>query len=173
MIHTLKPGDEIGIRGPFGRGFPVDSYKGKDVLIAAGGLGLAPARSLIDEILDDRRSFGRLIILYGCKNPGEIIFRDALAEWDEREDVELWVTVDHPDDTWLGHIGVITTLFEHVDVNPYKTVAITVGPARDVPFRDYGALGQRLDSGTNLDELRAPDEMWHREVRPLSGEPPL
>ena len=150
VIHTLKPGDEIGIRGPFGRGFPVDNYKGKDVLIAAGGLGLAPARSLIDEILDDRRSYGRLIILYGCKNPGEIIFRDALAEWDEREDVEAWVTVDHPDDTWLGHIGVITTLFEHVDVNPYKAVAITVGPPVMYRFVTMELLGKGL----------TPEQIW-------------
>jgi sulfhydrogenase subunit gamma (sulfur reductase) len=129
VIHTLERGDRIGIRGPFGRGFPVDEvFKGRDVLLAAGGLGIAPARSLIDEILDNRDDFGRLIILYGARNPSEILFRDALAEWEDRDDVESLVTVDHPDETWLGHVGVITRLFEHIQINPYHTIAVTVGP---------------------------------------------
>ncbi len=150
VIHALQIGDQIGIRGPFGRGFPVHVFEGKDVLIAAGGLGLAPARSLIDEILDNRRDYGRLIILYGVRQPSEILFRDALAEWDERDDVELLVTVDRPDDTWLGHIGVITTLFEHIDVNPYKTIAVTVGPPIMYRFVTMELLGKGL----------TPEHIW-------------
>lgn len=150
IIHTLKPGDPIGIRGPFGRGFPIDVFKGKDVLIAPGGLGLAPARSLIDEILDHRREFGRLVILYGTRSPQEILFRDAIQEWEEREDVESMVTVDRPDDTWLGHVGVITTLFEHVDINPYKTIAVTVGPPIMYRFVTLELLGKGL----------TPEQIW-------------
>ncbi len=150
LIHKLQPGDEIGIRGPFGRGFPVAQFRGKDILVAAGGLGLAPARSLIDEVLDNRTSFGRLIVLYGAKNPGEILFRDELAEWEERDDVEFMVTVDRPDDMWFGHVGVITTLFPHVEVNPYKTIAVTVGPPVMYRFVTMELLGKGL----------TPEQIW-------------
>lgn len=150
IIHKLKPGDKVGIRGPFGRGFPVDHYRGRDVLIAAGGLGLAPARSLIDEILDNRANFGRLIILYGARSPAEILFRDALAEWAEREDVESLITVDRPDEAWLGHVGVITRLFEHIQVNPYHTVAVTVGPPVMYRFVVMELLGKGL----------TPEQIW-------------
>ncbi len=150
VIHRLQAGDEIGIRGPFGRGFPVAQFRGKDILIAAGGLGLAPARSLIDEVLDNRADFGRLVILYGAKNPGEILFRDVLAEWEGRDDVEFMVTVDRPDETWSGHVGVITTLFEHVDINPYKTIAVTVGPPVMYRFVTMELLGKGL----------TPEQIW-------------
>jgi NAD(P)H-flavin reductase len=102
--------------------------KGKDVLFAAGGLGLAPLRSLINEVLDQRGSFGRVIVLYGTKQPSEILFKDELLEWAEREDVEFHMTVDRGDESWRGHVGVITTLFPGVNVNPRNTVAAICGP---------------------------------------------
>jgi len=127
-LHTLKAGATIGVRGPFGHGFPVDQMRGKDVLFAAGGLGLAPARSLINQVLDQRSDFGRVIVLYGAKNPSELLFRDELEQWADRKDIEFHVTVDRPDATWVGNAGVITTLFKFVTVNPRSTVAVTVGP---------------------------------------------
>lgn len=127
-MHNLQPGAHLGIRGPFGKPFPITAMKGKDVLFAAGGLGLAPLRSLINEVLDQRRSFGRVIILYGTKNPAEILFKDELLEWAEREDVEFHMTVDRGDENWRGHVGVITTLFPRVTINPRNTVAATCGP---------------------------------------------
>ncbi len=127
-LHNLQPGATIGVRGPFGHGFPVDQMRGRDILFAAGGLGLAPARSLINQVLDERSSFGRVIILYGAKNPSELLFRDELATWANRTDVEFHVTVDRPDPTWVGNVGVITTLFKSVTVNPRNTVAVTIGP---------------------------------------------
>jgi len=127
-LHQMEPGAILGIRGPFGNGFPVAKMKGKDVLFAAGGLGLAPLRSLINEVLDQRGSFGRVIILYGTKHPSEILFKDELAEWAEREDVEFHMTVDRGSESWQGHVGVITTLFPRVTINPRDTVAATCGP---------------------------------------------
>lgn len=128
VIHGMSPGDMLGIRGPFGRGFPLTKFRGKDILFAAGGLGLAPARSVINQVLDERGRYGRVIILYGARNPSELLFQDELAEWAARDDVELSVTVDRPDDTWTGNVGVITTLFPKVSVYPRNTVAITIGP---------------------------------------------
>lgn len=127
-LHNLSVGATIGVRGPFGHGFPVEQMRGKDILFAAGGLGLAPARSLINQVLDERAAFGRVIILYGAKNPSELLFRDELAAWAGRQDVEFHLTVDRPDATWTGHVGVITTLFKLVTVSPRNTVAVTVGP---------------------------------------------
>jgi len=150
QIHALKPGDQIGIRGPFGRGFPVEAFVGKDMFIAPGGLGLAPARSLIDQIIDNRADFGRLIIVYGARNPGELLFATDREEWDKRDDIEYLVTVDHADENWTGHVGVITTLFEHVDINPYKTIAVTVGPPIMYRFVTMELLGKGLN----------PDQIW-------------
>ena len=127
-MHQLEPGAALGIRGPFGNPFPLAKMKGKDVLLAAGGLGLAPLRSLINEILDQRGSFGRVIILYGTKQPSEILFRSELDEWAGRDDVEFHMTVDRGDEGWQGHVGVITTLFPKITVNPRNTVAATCGP---------------------------------------------
>jgi len=128
VIHQLKPGDSIGVRGPFGHGFPIERYRGKDVLFAPGGLGLAPLRSLINQVLDERSSFGRVIILYGARSPSELLFKDELKTWGERDDVELHLTVDRGDESWTGNVGVITTLFSKIEVYPPNTVAITCGP---------------------------------------------
>jgi NAD(P)H-flavin reductase len=127
-MHQLEPGALLGIRGPFGHGFPIEKMKGKDVLFAAGGLGLPPLRSLINEVLDQRGFFDRVIILYGTREPSEILFEEELQEWSERDDVEFHMTVDRGDETWAGNVGVITTLFPKVTINPRNTVAATVGP---------------------------------------------
>ncbi len=127
-MHKLEAGATIGVRGPFGHGFQIDKMRGKDILFAPGGLGLAPARSLINQVLDERGSFGRVIILYGARNPSELLFKDELEVWSARSDIEFHVTVDRPDPTWTGNVGVITTLFKKVHVNPRNTVAVTVGP---------------------------------------------
>ena len=127
-LHQMDPGTMLGIRGPFGNPFPIAEMKGKDILFAAGGLGLAPLRSLINEVLDQRGLFGRVIILYGTKQPSEILFKDELAEWAERDDVEFHMTVDRGDEDWKGNVGVITTLFPKITVNSRATVAATCGP---------------------------------------------
>ena len=128
VLHTLNPGDTVGIRGPFGRGFPVEHFRGKDLLFAPGGLGLAPLRSLIYQVLDQRAMFGRVLILYGAKHPSELLFKDELDDWMEREDVELHLTVDRADENWTGNVGVITTLFPQIQVHARNTIAITCGP---------------------------------------------
>lgn len=133
-LHAMQVGDQVGIRGPFGHGFPIEKMRGKDVLFAPGGLGLAPLRSLINQVLDERGFFGRVIILYGAKRPAEVLFRDELEEWGARDDVECHVTVDCDSELWGGSEaltcseGVITTLFPLITVDPRNTVAITCGP---------------------------------------------
>lgn len=127
-IHKLEAGSYIGIRGPLGNGFPVEEMKGKDLLFIAGGLGLAPLRSLINYVLQKRDDFAKITILYGAKNPGEILFTEELELWKTRKDIELDITLDKPDDKWPGKSGVITRLIPPLDLEPTNTYALVVGP---------------------------------------------
>lgn len=127
-MHELEAGDKIGIRGPFGKGFDVDSFKRKDILVIGGGIGIVPLRSLINYIIDKREDYNRLIILYGAKSPSELLFRDELKVWEDREDIEYHITVDRGDKNWKGHVGVITTLIPPLELDLDNTIAAVVGP---------------------------------------------
>jgi sulfite reductase subunit B len=127
-LHRLSPGAEIGIRGPFGRGFPVEQMRNRDILFVAGGLGLAPLRSLIYYAFDHRREFGHLTVLIGARNPGELLFKEEFGHWARRYDADVHVTVDRADATWSGPVGVITTLFPRISIDPKTTIVVIVGP---------------------------------------------
>jgi NAD(P)H-flavin reductase len=124
----LREGATVGIRGPFGKGFPVENLKGRDILFVAGGIGLFPLRSLINYVLDQRDLFGRVIILFGARRPAERLFIDELTRWGARSDAEFMETVDVGDETWKGNVGVITTLFPKFEIDSQKTTALIVGP---------------------------------------------
>jgi len=124
----LDVGSTVGIRGPFGKGFDVESYKGKDILIVGGGIGIVPLRSLINYIIDNRKDYGRLIILYGAKNPDELLYPDELKQWENNKDIEYHVTVDQGSPEWKGNTGVITTLIPGLDLDLQNTITAVVGP---------------------------------------------
>ncbi len=128
VLNRLKPGDEVGIRGPFGRGFPVRVLEGNDILFVAGGIGIVPLRSLINYVIDNRRDFGKVSILFGCKTPGDILFSEEFDEWGRRLDLEFECTVDKGDPDWKGNVGLITGLIPEVSLVPSKTFAIVCGP---------------------------------------------
>ncbi|MDH4227899.1 MAG: FAD/NAD(P)-binding protein [Deltaproteobacteria bacterium] len=125
-IHAMKEGARIGIRGPFGNGFSMDALYNKDVLIAAGGLGLAPLRSLIETITRERDRFGRVILLAGAKRPDLLLYNERFGDW-ASHGIELHSTVDIATGNWHGHVGVITTLFKYITIDPVKTMAVVVG----------------------------------------------
>jgi sulfite reductase subunit B len=127
-IHNLKEGAVVGIRGPFGNGFPLDFLKGKDLVFLCAGIGLFPLRSLIQYVLDNRSDYGRVIILSGARTPGDMMFREEQKEWSKRPDVEYLSTIDKGDASWTGNVGVITTLIPKIKIEPKKTVAVVVGP---------------------------------------------
>jgi sulfite reductase subunit B len=127
-LHSLSSGASLGIRGPFGKGFPVEELKGKDILFVAGGIGLVPLRSLINYVLDNRPAYGRVLVLFGAKTPAEQLFLEELARWRASKEMEYLETVDRSDGQWQGNVGVITTLFRKMAIDPKKTVAVIVGP---------------------------------------------
>lgn len=127
-LHKLGKADMVGIRGPFGKGFPIDNMFGYDVMIVGGGLGIVPLRSLIRYIMFHRSDFGNVQILLGCKSPKELLFKLETREWMRRAEIKFNCTVDRGDPDWKGNVGLITTLIPNVDINPMRTYGVVVGP---------------------------------------------
>ncbi|MFH1692244.1 MAG: FAD/NAD(P)-binding protein [Candidatus Omnitrophota bacterium] len=127
-MHKLEIGDTLGIRGPFGNAFPLDKMHGNDLLIVAGGLGIVPLRSLIHYILDQRKDFGEVQILLGCKTSKDMLFGDEVATWQKRADIKFQCTVDKGDPDWKGNVGLITSLIPGTNLDPKRTYAVVVGP---------------------------------------------
>jgi NAD(P)H-flavin reductase len=127
-LGRLRKGDQVGVRGPFGSSWPTKLAEGKDVLIAAGGIGLAPIRPAIEHILANRERYGRVVILYGARTPEDMLFPKDLKKWSARLDVEVMVTVDRASRAWRGGVGVITTLVGLAPIEPEKTLAFVCGP---------------------------------------------
>lgn len=127
-IAALTANDMLGVRGPFGTGWPMRTAEGRDVLLVAGGLGLAPLRPALYELLANRKSYGRATLIYGTRSPGDILYRRELENWRRRLDLEVEVTVDHAPPDWRGNVGVVTTLIPRSAFDPDDTVAMICGP---------------------------------------------
>ena len=143
VIGRLGPGSILGMRGPYGRGWPVEQVRGRDVLLVAGGLGLAPLRPAIKALLADREHYGRLTLVYGARQPAELLYTAEYPEW-ERQGMEVLVTVDHADETWNGRVGVVPVLFNRIQVYPSRTVMLTCGPEILMRFAVTEALNRQL-----------------------------
>jgi len=127
-MRELKPGDVIGVRGPFGSHWPIEQAIGKDVVIVAGGIGLAPLRSVMYQITAQREQYGKVALLYGARTPADILYRRELEHWRGRFDMEVYVTVDNATGAWHGSVGVVTKLVPRASFDPLKTVALVCGP---------------------------------------------
>ncbi|HYA80095.1 MAG TPA: FAD/NAD(P)-binding protein [Methylocystis sp.] len=127
-LTRLQTGDCVGLRGPFGVGWPMAEAEGRDVIVVAGGLGLAPLRPALYRLLGERRRFGRIILIYGARGPGDILFRRELEDWRRRLDLEIEVTVDHADSEWRGHVGVVMPFIARAVFDPARAIALVCGP---------------------------------------------
>jgi NAD(P)H-flavin reductase len=127
-IAQLQPGDELGIRGPFGHGWPLEAIRGKDIVIVTGGLGCAPVVGAIEYVFRRRSQYGNVKILHGVKTPHDLLFRERFDAWRRQPDTQVLLTSDQPDKTWHYHVGVVTELFEQVTVDPARTVVLMCGP---------------------------------------------
>ena len=127
-IHRLKTNDVIGVRGPFGKGYPLQEFKGKELLVVGGGCGFAPLRSLMYSLFEISGEFKNLFFRGGCKNPAEFLYKKELEKWGKRDDLNLELTVDVGDKTWKGNVGVVTTILRSVKMDFKKGIAIVCGP---------------------------------------------
>ena len=148
-LVSQKPDTEIGVRGPFGNGWPVEAARGHDVIIVAGGIGLAPLRPAIYEVLRNRAEYGRLVILYGARSPRELLYRKELASWARQPETQVLVTVDYGGLGWHGHVGVVTTLFKYARLHASRSVAMICGPEIMMRFvtrqlREHGLQDENI-----------------------------
>jgi NAD(P)H-flavin reductase len=132
-LGRLKPGDMLGLRGPFGTSWPLDQARGKDLLIVSGGLGMAPLRPVLYEVLAHRNDYGRVTLLHGVRTPEDLAFAGELQNWSQASSIRVLLTVDRTSPDWNGRLGVVTTLFSEIDLNPDETVGFICGP--DVMIR--------------------------------------
>jgi len=147
-MHTLGAGEAVGIRGPLGNGFAMEDFEGADCLIVSGGIGMAPLRSVVNSIMAEREKYGRMMLLYGNRSPADILFAEELEVWGKGENNQVLVTIDRPAEGWDGNVGVVTTLFQQIELDPSRrTVAVVVGPP--VMYRFVYA---------ELSALRIPDD---------------
>lgn len=147
-VAALGPGDAIGIRGPYGKGWPVDALKGRDVVLVAGGIGLAPLRPLLLAIESDPGAFRRVVLLVGARTPADIPFRADLARWEASSALDVYVTVDRADSDWDGSVGVVTRLLGPADIDP-RSVAVLCGPEVMMRF----AATDLVNMGMTPDEV--------------------
>ena len=137
-VTALKPGELLGLRGPFGSAWPTEELAGQDVVVVAGGLGLAPLRPSIYHVLANRGQFGKVVLLYGTRSPQEILYRRQLETWRRRLDVQIEVTVDHAGSDWRGNVGVVTRLIPKLAIDVHHATALVCGPEVMMRFAAAG-----------------------------------
>lgn len=148
-LTALKSGDMLGIRGPFGVGWPIEELAGHDVLIIAGGVGLAPLRPALYHLLAQRKLYRNITLLYGTRSPDDILFRRELETWRSRLDIDIEVTTDHAVGDWHGHVGVVTTLIPHAAYDADNTIALVCGPEIMMRF----AIAALIKDGIGADRI--------------------
>jgi NAD(P)H-flavin reductase len=142
-MEALGPGSLLGLRGPYGSAWPLGHARGRDVVLVAGGLGLAPLRLAITTLLAARSDYGRLVLLYGARQPADLLFAAEYDQW-ERQGLELSITVDRADASWHGNVGVVPVLLRRLKIDPARTVLLTCGPEIMMRFSVAEALADRV-----------------------------
>ena len=144
-IHNLTRDDSIGLRGPFGNFFKLEEMTGRDSIFVAGGIGLAPLRSCIRYIQDNRKRYGQLHLLYGARTYSDIIFKDDLEKWQKIRDFNILLTIDRPERNWQGNVGVVTTLFDRLKIDLKDFVAFVCGPPIMIRYTIFKLVELGLD----------------------------
>ncbi len=143
-IARLKIGDQIGVRGPFGTAWPMEECLGKDVIILSGGIGLAPLRPAIYQIIEHRSDYGRVVLLYGARSPELLLYADELEQW-QRKGIEVQITVDRADLDWQGIVGVVPLLLDRLSgLRPEHTRVLTCGPEVMMHYTSISALNRSI-----------------------------
>ena len=142
-LHKLEENDIVGVRGPFGNTFPLDKLKNKDLLFVAGGCGIAPLRPLMQQVSKNRKNYGGVEIIYGCRSPKDIFYKDEIKSWANNPGSNVHLTVDEPDASWGGTCGVVCVLLPKIRLNPKTAFVFLCGPAVMLKFaiKDILKLG--------------------------------
>jgi NAD(P)H-flavin reductase len=142
-LQGMRKGDLVGVRGPFGRPWPMAEAQGQDLVVVAGGIGLAPLRPVIYHALRNRDAFGKVVVIYGTRTPADLLFVKEIEKWRQKLDLQFEVTVDVADRTWKGHTGVVTKHMGRTDFDPAKAIAMMCGPEIMMRFaaREFERLG--------------------------------
>ena len=143
MIHSLKKGDIVGLRGPYGKEYPLSEFEGKEILLVGGGVGLAPLRALFLALVHDIEKYKNVLFCCGSRTPSDIIYKDCvLDKWQnlDKKRVELRITVDRKDDSWKGNVGLVTTTLNNLDINLKNSVSIVCGPPIMMKFATFKLL---------------------------------
>jgi len=148
-LVNLRPGATVGVRGPFGSSWPVTEAEGNDVVIVAGGIGLAPLRPAIYQILARREKYGQVALCYGARTPKELLYPAELKKWRSRFDLFVALTVDNADTSWKGSVGVVTRMLSRPDFDPLHTTALVCGPGIMMRY-SVQALAERGLSTDNI-----------------------
>jgi NAD(P)H-flavin reductase len=133
-LFNLKEGDTLGVRGPFGKPYPLESFKGKEIFIVGGGVGFAPLRSLFLALLYNIKDYKKIFIRYGSRTPKDIVYKQLIPEWRKIDSVDILLTVDVGDDSWKGRVGVVTVVLEEIPVNVNTAPSIVCGPPLMMKF---------------------------------------
>ena len=136
-MHEMKPGDKIGVRGPYGKGYPLDDFKGKEIFIVGGGVGLAPLRSLLYALFGRQDDFKKIYLRYGARTPDDIIYKKLIPEWEKKQKLDVVLTVDKAQNGWKGNVGVVTTILNEIPCDLKNTVAIVCGPPIMMKFTTF------------------------------------
>ena len=147
-LHRLESGATVGLRGPYGKAYPLDDFAGRDILIMGGGVGLAPLRSLLLALLKDRVRFGRIILCYGARTPADLLYRTQLDEWRSLDSLEVHLTVDKADESWHGKVNVVTATLDDVHLETSGAVSVVCGPPIMMRFATLAILRKGFAPGS-------------------------
>jgi NAD(P)H-flavin reductase len=145
-LCALKPGATVGVRGPFGSEWPLAACAGKDIVLVAGGIGLAPLRPVVYHLLAHSEAYGNITVLYGARSPEERLYRRELERWQDRNDITVASTVDRATESWRGNVGVVTTLIATAPFDPGNTLAMVCGPEVMMRFTIMALLNRGVEA---------------------------
>jgi len=157
-LHEATPGQMLGLRGPFGKGYPIEKLKDKEVLVVGGGVGLAPLRALVLALLADLKPIKRMSIKYGARTMEELLYRDQHAKWTQHKKVDFTCTIDTPQEGWTGRTGVVTTLLKDLDIDRDNSYVFVCGPSIMLKFATF----------TLIDEGFSPEQIYLSMNRRMS-----